>query len=137
MYSTINRQHNTMAVVRITGMAKYKKLEESVFVVKCDLINSRYGGEVYDVRLKGVNSQEDYKTYVDPQNANFEIWSEIVQAAETHGVVLKNVKLKDPNNNLINADSSVKCVITTKEQLADLIAELWNKQTPPTLFDSV
>jgi len=110
-------------------MAKYQKLQEPVFICSSELINSRYGGEVYEVKLMGIKSQNKFTTYVDPNNVNFGHWQPIIERAESKGIVLTNCKLKDPSKGLINADSLVTIeYMVTKEELADILDEYWRSQ---------
>jgi hypothetical protein len=110
-------------------MAKYQKLKEPVFVSRVEQRGSMYGGDIYEVDLTGIKSQSTYKTYVDPQNNNFRQWQGIMDAAERKGVVLTNIKLKDPEKLLVNADSmpTVEYVVS-KEELAETLAEYWDSQ---------
>jgi len=110
-------------------MAKYAKLNEPVFITNVEIINSIHGGEVWEVKLKGVKSQKDYKTYIDPLNNNFHHWEWIIEAAHRKGVVLSNAKIKDPVKGIINADSSIQAeYVVTKEELADVLADYWNSK---------
>lgn len=114
---------------------KYQKLDEPVFIQTVELINSKYGGEVYEIKMMGIKSQSQYYTYADPQNVNWAHWEDIVELASRKGVVLVNCKLKDPSKGLINADSSVKIeVATTKEHLKSSLEEHWNNQDQFTKF---
>lgn len=109
-------------------MAKYQKLTEPVFVTSCESRGSRYGGDIWELHLKGIRTQCDYKTYADPQNANWRTWQHIVQSAQHKGVVLSNCKIKDTDKAIINADSDIRieyCV--TREELADALADYWDK----------
>jgi hypothetical protein len=110
-------------------MAKYQKLDEPVFVVGAKEKPSRYGGEIFEIQLIGIRSQKVYNTYVDPKNNNWIKWEHIVAAANTKGIVMDGIKLKDPNNNLVNADSNVRILyMVTKEELADILADFWKSQ---------
>ena len=109
-------------------MAKYRKLNEPVFITKCELRGSKYGNDIYEIHLRTLTSQEDYITYADPMNVNWRTWEHIVDAASTHGVVLSKCKVKDEDKRIINADSQVKIEhIVTKEDLAKELAEYWDK----------
>ena len=109
-------------------MAKYRKLNEPVFITRCESRGSRYGGDIWEIDLKTVRTQEDYKTYADPNNANWRTWEHIVEAAQTHGVVLSNIKIKDEDKRLANADSAVKIeMVVLRETLAQELAEYWDK----------
>tara|TARA_R110002153_G_scaffold67723_3_gene180250 strand:+ start:926 stop:1291 length:366 start_codon:yes stop_codon:yes gene_type:complete len=110
-------------------MAKYEKVKEPVFVTSCELISSRHKGEVYEIKMMGIQSQKSYKTYADPRNNNWQQWSWIIDLSERKGVVLMGCKLKDPNTNLINADSNiVPEYVVTKEELADTLEEFWKSR---------
>jgi hypothetical protein len=52
-----------------------------------------------------------------------------MDAAERKGVVLTNIKLKDPEKLLVNADSmpTVEYVVS-KEELAETLADYWDSQ---------
>jgi hypothetical protein len=110
-------------------MAKYQKLDEPVFITNVELIGSKHGGEVYEVKLKGIKTQKDYKTYIDPLNNNFHHWEWIIEAGQRKGVVLSNAKLKDPVKGIVNADSQIRAeYVVTKEELADILADYWKSQ---------
>mgnify|MGYP000067544338 CR=1 FL=1 len=110
-------------------MAKYQKLKEPVFITSCELINSIHGGEVYEIKMMGVKTQSNYKTYADPGNVNWQHWGWIVDIAQRKGVVLTGCKLKDPTKGLINADSQVTPeYVVTKDELADILEEYWKSQ---------
>lgn len=110
-------------------MAKYEKINEPVFITGIKKIQSKHGGEIWEITMKGIKTQKDYKTYIDPANDNFRDWEWIIDAAERKGVVLSNAKLKDPDKGIINADSKMKGEwIGSKEDLADELAEYWKSQ---------
>lgn len=110
-------------------MAKYQKLNEPVATISVELINSKYGGEVYEVKMVGIRSQNKYYTYADPNNVNWTHWSWIVDLAQRKGVVLTGCKLKDPTKGLINADSNVVPeYVVTKEELGDILEQYWQSQ---------
>jgi hypothetical protein len=110
-------------------MAKYQKLNEPVFVMNAKEKSSRYGGEIVEVELCGIQSQTIYKTWADPKNNNWREWQHIVAAANTKGIVIDNLKLKDPEKKLVNADSHVRvCWMGKREDLANILEEHWNNQ---------
>lgn len=110
-------------------MAKYKKLTEPVYIEKTEVINSQYGGEVHDVTMVGIKTKNKYYTYADPKNINFRHWQHILDLAERRGVVLTNLKFKDEQKNLINADSDVKIEYAVcKEELNAILQDYWRQQ---------
>lgn len=110
-------------------MAKYPKIEEPVFITNVELIRSYHGGEVWEVQLMGIRTQQRFKTYADPQNVNWSHWHWIVEVAQRKGVVLTGCKLKDPARNIINADSQVVPeYVVTKQELANILEEYWRSQ---------
>ena len=111
-------------------MAKYQKLKEPVFVTNVDLINSMYGGEVYQIKFMGIKTQKVYHTYADPQNQNWRIWEPIINLSERKGVVIsQDLRLKDIDKGLINADSpAYPELVVTKDELADQLADFWQSQ---------
>ena len=110
-------------------MAKYQKLKEPVFVMSAKEKPSIYGGEVYEIELCGIQSQTIYKTWADPRNNNWREWQHIVAAANSKGTVIDNLKLKDPEKKLVNADSHVRIVwMGKREDLVDILKDHWNKQ---------
>ena len=108
---------------------KYPKLEEPVFVTGIHTTTTRNGGhEIWEINFLGIKSQQPYKTWIDPHMANYQQWQPVI-AAKDQGVVISNLKLKNPDKNLINADSSLKLeMIVTKEMLAEELADYWQKQ---------
>tara|TARA_E500000331_G_scaffold157523_1_gene152790 strand:- start:698 stop:1048 length:351 start_codon:yes stop_codon:yes gene_type:complete len=108
-------------------MAKYKKIEEPVFITSVTERKSKHGGDIYEVDFKGIVSQKDFKSYIDPGNMNWRRWEPIIDIAQRKGVVLGNLKEKDEG--LINADSEVKVhYVVEPTELADILAEFWDNQ---------
>lgn len=111
-------------------MAKYKKLLEPVFVSSAELINSMHGGEVYQIKFIGIETQKDYTTYADPNNQNWRTWEPIIDLSERKGVVIsRGLTLKDESKGLINADSrAFPELAVSKEELANQLAAHWKSQ---------
>lgn len=108
---------------------KYQNLKEPVFITSVNLVNSKHGGEVYEIKMMGIKTQKNYYTYADPKNNNWSAWRWIVEVGATKGVVLNNLKLKDADKGLINADSTARPeYIVSKEELADLLEEFWKSR---------
>ena len=116
-------------------MAKYKKIDEPVFITAVDERGSMHGGHIYEVHFKGIKSQNDYKSYIDPSMMNWRRWEHIINVGQRKGVVVSNLKLKDEG--LVNADSEVQInYVVTKEELAECLADYWKSQgTFGKLFD--
>jgi len=110
-------------------MAKYRKLEEPVFITNTiEKTNGSNGSDYWEIQVKTIRTQEDYHTYADPAMANWRYWEQIIDAAQTKGVVLSNCKVKDEDKHLINADSQVRVeYIVTREELAQELAKYWDK----------
>jgi hypothetical protein len=108
---------------------KYRKLEEPVFITNIkSKSHGSNGGDYWEIDLKTVRGQEDYKTYADPAMANWRYWEQIVEAAQEHGVVLSNCKVKDEAKRIVNADSAVKIeMVVLREILAQELAKYWDK----------
>lgn len=110
-------------------MAKYERLREPVFITSLELINSKHGGEVWEIHFMGIQSQKPYKTWADPNNVNWRTWEPIVDVAQRKGVVLTGCKFKDSEKGIINADSSVVPeYIVSREELADILEEYWKSR---------
>lgn len=108
--------------------SKYRQLNEPVFITRCELRGSKYGGDIWEIDLKTIRTKQDYKTYADPQNANWRTWEHIVQSAQDHGVVLSNLKVKDEEKSIVNADSTAKIeMVVLREVLAQELAQYWDK----------
>lgn len=109
-------------------MAKYANLGEPAFISRLEERPSKYGNTIWEIDLVGCKTQRQYKTYADPDNANWRTWEQIVRSAQHKGVVLSHLKFKDPEKNLINADSFAEIeFVVPKEELADILAEFWAK----------
>ena len=114
---------------RLNVRMKYEKLNEPVFVQSVTARPSKHGNEIWEIGVVGIKSQKNYRTYVDPYNANFRRWEHIVDVGERKGVVLNNLKFKDPVKGIVNADSQFTIeYIVTKEELATALAEFWDSQ---------
>lgn len=120
------------------AIAKYIKLHEPVFIQKCELINSRYGTRVYEITMMGIKTQLQYYTYVDPVNVNYRTWQPIIELHQRKGVVLQNLKFKDQQKNLINADSEAQIEYAVgKQELHAELEKYWDQQDQFTrLFGS-
>ena len=104
---------------------KYNLVDEPVFITSCKLIPSRWGGDVWSITFKGIKTQDDYHTYVDPQNTNFRNWDHIISVANLKGIVLTNLKLKN-NKDQVNADSNPTIeAVVPQEELAQKLADYW------------
>ncbi len=112
-------------------MGKYTIIDEPVFITEIQERRSIHGGNVHTAHLKGVKTQKDYKTYIDPGNMNYRHWSHLIPLGQTKGVVLaEGLKLKDDAKGIINADSIPEITyVVTKVELADIISEYWDNQT--------
>lgn len=108
-------------------MARYNKLNEPVFINRVELRNSKYGNEIYEVDFIGVQTQTEYKSYIDPSNNNYRDWEMILEVAQRKGVVLSKLKFKDEEKNIINADSvpTTEFVIP-REELIEILADYWD-----------
>lgn len=110
-------------------MAKYAKIEEPVFVNRVELINSKYGNEIYEVDFIGVKTQAKYKSYIDPNNNNYRDWEMILEVAQRKGVVLSGLKFKDETKGIVNADSVPTTeFIIPREELVETLADYWQSQ---------
>lgn len=108
---------------------KYEKLSEPVFVNQVKDKHGKDGEEILEIQLTGIKTKTEYKTWVDPMFANWRHWQQIVEAAENKGVILSDLKFKDPAKNLINADSKPKIeYIVTREELIDELTDFWSTQ---------
>lgn len=112
-------------------MGKYTIIDEPVFIREIQERRSIHGGNVHTAHIKGIISQKDYKTYIDPGNMNYRHWQHLIPLGQTKGVVLaQGLKLKDDAKGIINADSIPEITyVVTKVELADIISEYWDNQT--------
>jgi hypothetical protein len=100
------------------------QLEGFVFVTGCELENSpKYGGEIYRITFQDVGTEENYYTYADPKNRNFKRWADIIKFAKHAGIILCDVKIKDPKKGLINADSNFEVEFMETHELADIVVQ--------------
>jgi len=106
---------------------KYAKLEEPVFITSSELINSKHGYEVVEIKFKGIKTQTMYKTWVDPQFNNWSNWEHIIEIANSKGIVLSNLKYKDREKSTINADSEPRIeYVVTMEELSEVLSDYWH-----------
>ena len=111
-------------------MAKYELLDEPVFVQSCEQIQSKYGREIWEIEVVGIKTQRVLRTYCDPHNNNYLTWQPIIEIADTKGIVISNLKFKDPQKGIVNADSQLKVeYVVTKAELAETLAEFWDNQS--------
>jgi hypothetical protein len=111
-------------------MAQYQRLDEPVFINKINQINSQYGGEVWEVEAVGIRSQTKFKTYCDPRNVNWRVWEHIIECAQRKGMVISNLKMKDPQKGIINADSNCRIEwVGPREDLAQELDLYWKQQS--------
>ena len=112
-------------------MAKYRVIEnDALFVTQLvNKTNGANGSDYWEIHFKTIRSQEDYYTFADPSMANWRHWEKIIDAAQSKGVVISHVKIKDEDKGLINADADKMRIewIGPKEELAQELAEYWDK----------
>ena len=79
--------------------------------------------------MQGIKTKTVYKTWVDPKYNNWKNWLHILEVANTKGVVISNIKLKDVDKKIVNADSEPRLeYVVTPEALANILEEYWDKQ---------
>lgn len=112
-------------------MAKYRVIEnDALFITSVvEKSNGANGSNYWEIHFKTIRGQEDYHTYADPSMNNWQYWSQIIDIAQHKGVVVSHVKIKDEDKRLINADADKMRVeyIVSKEELAEHLAEYWDK----------
>jgi len=110
-------------------MSKYEKLNEPVFVNQISHQKGRGDIDIIEVQLTGIKTRTEYKSWIDPKFANYSHWELLIGAAQEKGVVVSNLKLKDPAKNLINADSRPRIeYVVTRIELAELLSDFWETQ---------
>ena len=110
-------------------MSKYTKLNEPVFVNKITHQEGKDSSDIIEIQMTGIKSRNNYKTWLDPKFANWRNWEVIIESADDKGVVLSNLKFKDEDKGLINADSRPKIeYIVTMQELVDELADFWQAQ---------
>lgn len=62
------------------------------------------GSHYWEITLKGCTDKRNYTTYVDTEMKNFDHWTTILEHPHTE-YELGNLRVKDPNKRIINADS--------------------------------
>lgn len=92
-------------------MARKKKqyTNEPCLVTSIQTKMGREGNTLYDVRLKGLSTDCEYQTWLDTGFVNYRKWRAVVDTFRVNhphkGVVIDNLYFKDPDTNLIDADS--------------------------------
>lgn len=108
-------------------------------IIKQRQITSKTNGNrIIEITLVGVRDRLLYRTYVDPQNRNYPNWSYIIHNP-TQGYLLGPLKIKDPDKNLISADSKVNILVATEhndEVYSELISK-WQREDSTGEFDSL
>jgi len=112
-------------------MAKYRVIEnDALFITSVqNKTNGSNGSDYWEIHFKTIRSQEDYYTFADPSMANWRHWEKLIDSAQTKGVVISHVKVKDESKGIINADADRMKIewIGPKETLAQELAEYWDK----------
>lgn len=103
--------------------------KQPYIVLSQDSIFSKYGGRVYRIKMVGVMDRQEYITYVDPKNENFDNWRHITRSPE-HGFILNNLKEKTNKAGVINADSRViiEEEVTDPSVIMNELYEIWREQ---------
>lgn len=110
-------------------MAKYEKIKEPTWVTSVDIRQSRYGGDIVEIDMKGIKSQREYKTYCDPKNVNWVYWEQVIDVANRKAVVLGNLKFKDTEKGIVNADSKPTVEWAgPHDELREELEEYWRSQ---------
>lgn len=110
-------------------MAKYTTLNEPVFVNSVREIDSIHGHTVFEVTFVGIKSKHKYTSWFDPGFNNFSKWKLIIDTAQTKGVVINNLKMKDAEKGIINADSTPTMeYVVTRQELIFLLNDFWDEQ---------
>lgn len=84
-------------------------------VLKQKQIVSKHGNRVMELTLVGVTDRLLYKTYLDPNNRNYNAWSTILHNPY-YGYLLSGLTIKDELKGLISADSKVRIIFQTEYQ---------------------
>tara|TARA_R110000803_G_scaffold105679_1_gene173891 strand:- start:681 stop:1043 length:363 start_codon:yes stop_codon:yes gene_type:complete len=72
------------------------------YIVEQEVMPSRHGGYITEIKMISMQNGEYYHTYVDENNRNYKHWYEYTNHPQA-GYIISNLKLK--KDNLISADS--------------------------------
>ncbi|CAB4137254.1 hypothetical protein UFOVP322_25 [uncultured Caudovirales phage] len=100
---------------------------------------SKYGGMMEEVVFINLETREQVKTYLDPDNRNYHHWNTVL-ANRDDGQMIMGVKTSvKGGKTVINADSQPEIFWQgSKQELADTLAEYWAVSKPnqyQKLFD--
>jgi hypothetical protein len=97
---------------------------------------SKYGGHIEEIVFVHIKTREQVKSYLDPENRNYPKWNSVL-AGRDDGLIVGGLKTSVKNGKtIINADSTPEIIWQgSKQELADTIADFWNK--PPTTYNSL
>lgn len=89
---------------------------------------SRQGHKIYELALVNTETRMLYKTYADPHLRNFPNWSRIVINPD-RGYILTNIKIRDQEKQVIDADVKPRILITydNREQLLEELYQYWSE----------
>ena len=86
-------------------------------------ISNINGEDLYTINLIDVDTDERYKTYIQPTNRNFRKWKLIIDNS-ADGWVIEGLRIQNKNKNIINDDSNIN-VINRITQGADELLQAY------------
>lgn len=112
---------------------KYERIKEPVWIVSIEHKNSRHHKyDCFDLQMQTIQSQTKCNTWIDSTMANYHQWEPIISAVvRGKGVIISNLKWKDPAKGLVNADSVPDfnyCV--ERHELTQILEDYWESQKP-------
>jgi hypothetical protein len=92
---------------------------------------SKITGHPYvKITFAGTRDRDEYTTYVDNNNHNYENWLHIINNP-THGFILSNLKVKRHKDRLlVDADSRpiIQAEDSDQSRVMDMLMEVWKEQ---------
>jgi hypothetical protein len=92
---------------------------------------SRHGGLIEEIVFINLESREQVKTYLDPENRNYHLWNTVLANRDVGQMVMGVKTAKKAGKTVINADSQPEVFWQgPKEELADTLSEYWAVSKP-------
>lgn len=107
-------------------------------VLKQEQILSKHGNRVIQLTLIGIQDRMLYKTYLDPMNRNYKLWSAIIHRPY-YGYLLGGIQIKDAEKCLVSADSRVRIIYQTEYQneIYDELIRTWQTQDAGNQYENL
>ena len=106
-------------------------------VLKQEQILSKHGNKIIQLSLIGIRDRMLYKTYLDPNNRNYKLWSTIIHRPY-YGYLLSGIQIKDAEKCLVSADSKVRILYETeyRDEIYNELIRSWQAQDENNQYEN-